>query len=58
MTDPTQNRRGSQSTADEKMTKSEKDRMENQVEEFEGPQRREIRGEEREPAEDPGVAHS
>ncbi len=40
------------------MTEKEKGRMIDQMEEFEGPEKREIRGEEREPAKDPGVAHS
>ena len=43
---------------DSDMSKREKDRMADQMEEFEGPERREIRGDEREPAKDPGVAHS
>lgn len=45
-------------TLDSDMSKREKDRMANQMEEFEGPERREIRGDEREPSKDPGVAHS
>lgn len=44
--------------ADDEMTKQEKDRMADQMEEFEGPDRREVRGDESEPPEDPGVAHS
>lgn len=43
---------------DRDMTEKEKDDLAEQVEEFEGPQRREIRGDHREPADDPGVAHS
>lgn len=43
---------------DSDMSKREKDRMADQMEKFEGPERREIRGDEREPAKDPGVAHS
>ncbi len=46
------------STADEKMTKKEKEELEEQVEQFEGPDRREIRGSDREPEKDPGVSHS
>jgi hypothetical protein len=53
MTDPS-----SKPTADDQMSKREKERLDDQIEEFEGPQRREIRGDEREPADDPGVAHS
>lgn len=43
---------------DRDMTEKEKDDLAEQIEEFEGPQRREIRGDNREPADDPGVAHS
>jgi len=45
-------------TPDESMTEKEKDDFEDHIEEFEGPDRREIRGEHKEPAHDPGVAHS
>jgi len=58
MTDTTPDPRDSKPTADENMTKKEKDRMADQMEEFEGPERREVRGDEREPPKDPGVAHS
>jgi len=58
MTDTTPDPRDSKHTADENMTKKEKDRMADQMEEFEGPERREVRGDEREPPKDPGVAHS
>ncbi len=40
------------------MTKEEKEKLFDQVEESEGPDRREIRGDNTEPAKDPGVAHS
>ncbi len=40
------------------MSKEEKEKLVDQVEEFEGPDRREIRGDNSEPADDPGVAHS
>ena len=43
---------------DEGMTKKEKTDMADQMEEFEGPERREVRGDDKEPAKDPGVAHS
>ncbi len=46
------------STPDDKMTKKEKEDLEEQVEQFEGPDRREIRGSDREPEKDPGVSHS
>ena len=45
-------------TPDDTMTEDEKEDLEDQVEEFEGPDRREIRGEHKEPPDDPGVAHS
>jgi hypothetical protein len=45
-------------TPDDTMTKEEKEDLEDHIEEFEGPDRREIRGEHKEPADDPGVAHS
>lgn len=45
-------------TPDDAMTRKEKEDLEDQLEEFEGPDRREIRGEHKEPAHDPGVAHS
>jgi hypothetical protein len=52
--------RGSNTDAplDSEMSEKEKGRMIDQMEEFEGPERREIRGDEREPPKDPGVAHS
>ena len=41
------------------MTEKEKGDMAHQMEEFEGPERREVRGDEaEEPAKDPGVSHS
>jgi hypothetical protein len=46
-------------TADDSMTKEEKDDMADQMEDFEGPDRRENRGDNEAPAAgDPGVAHS
>jgi len=45
-------------TVDEKMTRQEKEELEEQIEQFEGPDRREIRGNDREPEKDPGVSHS
>jgi hypothetical protein len=45
--------------ADAGMTKDEKEEMFDQMEEFEGPTRREVRGEDPKPTpEDPGVASS
>ena len=50
---------GSQPTPDESMSEKDKEELEDQLEEFEGPMRREVRGDARkEPADDPGVAHS
>jgi hypothetical protein len=45
-------------TPDDKMTRKEKEELEDQVEQFEGPDRREIRGTDREPEKDPGISHS
>lgn len=44
--------------ADSGMTEEEKGDLFDQMEEFEGPQRREIRGDDSEPPNDPGVSHS
>ena len=44
--------------ADAGMNEEEKKEMFDQMEEFEGPQRREIRGDDAEPPRDPGVSHS
>ena len=38
--------------------KTRRDEMIDQMEEFEGPSRREIRGDDTEPSHDPGVSHS
>jgi hypothetical protein len=46
------------STPDDAMSEKEKEDFEDQVEEFEGPDRREIRGDNKEPPHDPGIAHS
>jgi hypothetical protein len=43
---------------DSDMTSKEKIAMTDQMEEFEGPEGREIRGDHCEPKKDPGVAHS
>jgi len=40
------------------MTRQEKDELEEQIEQFEGPDRREIRGSDRDPENDPGISHS
>ncbi len=44
---------------DSGMSEKEKDEMLNQMEQFEGPERREVRGDDdKEPPKDPGVSHS
>ena len=54
MTEPTPPR-----TADDSMTEKEKTEMVDQIEEFEGPDRREDRGDNEPPTpQDPGVANS
>jgi len=45
-------------TADDKMSEGEKTALVDQMEEFEGPDRREKRGTEAPSKDDPGVAHS
>ena len=57
MTDPASSDDRPQ-TPDDDMTRKEKEAFEDQVEEFEGPDRREVRGEQDERPHDPGVSHS
>lgn len=45
-------------TPDDRMTKEEKEAYIDKTEEFEGPDRREVRGEEKKHSEEPGVSHS
>jgi hypothetical protein len=45
-------------TPDDSMTKKEKEAFEDQVEEFEGPDRREVRGEQKKHSHDPGISSS
>jgi hypothetical protein len=45
-------------TPDDRMSKEEKEAFEDQVEEFEGPDRREVRGEQEKRSHDSGVSHS
>ena len=45
-------------TTDDEMSKEEKEDLIDQTEEFEGPDRREIRGEREKDSEEPGVANS
>ena len=58
MTDAKADPRSPDTNLDSAMPEKEKDRMVSQMEEFEGPDRREVRGDECEPAKDPGVAKS
>ena len=45
-------------TPDDDMTQKEKDDFADQVEEFEGPDRREVRGEQEKRPNDPGISQS
>lgn len=54
----TEKRNVPEEPADKNMTEKEKSDMFDQMEEFEGPQRREIRGDDSEPPKDPGISHS
>jgi hypothetical protein len=45
-------------TPDDAMSPDEKEDLEEQIEEFEGPDRREVRGTEEKPPKEPGVARS
>ena len=45
-------------TPDDRMSPKEKEAFADHIEEFEGPDRREIRGEEDSKPKDPGVSHS
>jgi hypothetical protein len=45
-------------TPDERMSRKEKEAFEEQVEEFEGPDRREVRGDEKKPPHEPGISRS
>ena len=45
-------------TPDDRMSREEKEDFEEQVEEFEGPDRREIRGDREKSAHEPGVSRS
>jgi hypothetical protein len=45
-------------TPDDSMSRQEKERLEDQIEEFEGPDRREIRGTEEKTRKEPGVSPS
>jgi hypothetical protein len=45
-------------TVDEGMSHEEKEELADQLEKFEGPDRREVRGSEKQHSSDPGVSHS
>ena len=45
-------------TPDDRMSRKEKEDLEDQIEEFEGPDRREVRGTEKKRSQDPGVSSS
>ena len=57
MTDPAGKDEKKQ-TPDERMSREEKEAFEEQVEEFEGPDRREVRGEQKKHSHEPGVSRS
>jgi hypothetical protein len=57
MTDPAGKDEKTQ-TPDERMSREEKEAFEEQVEEFEGPDRREVRGEQKKHSHEPGVSRS
>jgi hypothetical protein len=57
MTDP-EKEKDRPRTPDDSMTHEEKQDFEDQVEEFEGPDRREVRGEQKKHPHDPGISHS
>jgi hypothetical protein len=57
MTDPPQKKEETP-TPDDRMSRKEKEAFEDQVEEFEGPDRREVRGEQKKRSHDPGISHS
>lgn len=45
-------------TPDDRMSRKEKEEFEEQVEEFEGPDRREVRGDQQKHPDEPGVSRS
>ena len=57
MTEPTKKKEEAP-TPDDRMSRKEKEAFEDQVEEFEGPDRREVRGEQEKRSHDPGISHS
>jgi hypothetical protein len=57
MTDPESGKERPR-TPDDSMTHEEKEEFEDQVEEFEGPDRREVRGEQEKHSHEPGISRS
>jgi hypothetical protein len=57
MTNP-QDQKPRKQTPDDDMSQREKEDLEDQIEEFEGPDRREVRGTEKKRSQDPGVSSS
>ena len=57
MTDP-ESEKDRPRTPDDSMTHEEKEDFEDQVEEFEGPDRREVRGEQKKHSHEPGISRS
>jgi hypothetical protein len=57
MTDPGSTKDRPQ-TPDDRMTREEKEAFEDQVEEMEGPDPREVPGDQKKRSHDPGVSHS
>ena len=57
MTDPESGKEKPQ-TPDDRMTHEEKEAFEDQVEEFEGPDRREVRGDQKKHSHEPGISRS
>jgi hypothetical protein len=57
MSDP-EDKKEREQTPDDRMSRKEKDAFADQTEEFEGPDRREVRGDEKKRPHDPGVSHS
>jgi len=57
MTEPRQEK-DRKPTPDDRMSRKEKEELEDQIEEFEGPDRREVRGTEKKHSRDPGISSS
>ena len=57
MTDPADKEQRPR-TPDDSMSRKEKEAFEDQVEEFEGPDRREVRGDQKKHSHEPGISRS